>query len=92
MITPAISDNTVSGSPTFKYSKKPIFTREDAPSMTMMLAIEPKMVKLPAKVEAFFLTTSACRGFSLSLQTRRYAFHFEALVFLKNFSENANVR
>jgi hypothetical protein len=54
MITPAISDNTVSGSPAFKYSKNPIFTREDAPSMTMMLAIEPKMVKLPAKVEAFF--------------------------------------
>jgi len=54
MITPAISDNTVSGSPTFKYSKKPIFTRKDAPFTPMMLAIDPKMVKLPAKVEAFF--------------------------------------
>jgi hypothetical protein len=54
MITPAISDNTVSGNPTFKYFKNLIFTREDAPSRKMMLAIEPKMVKLPAKVEAFF--------------------------------------
>ena len=41
----------VKGSPTFRYSKKPIFTSSFADSKTMIFATEPIMVKFPASVD-----------------------------------------
>ena len=43
----------VSGTPTRQYSKKPIFTPASrATSTTIRLAIEPRIVRLPARVDA----------------------------------------
>jgi hypothetical protein len=42
----------VKGIPIFIYSKKLIFTLEEANSITIILAIDPKIVNLPAKVDA----------------------------------------
>src|SRR5437762_6511808 len=54
---------SVSGTPTFEYSTKPISTRPArAVSTTIRLATDPRIVRLPASVEAMARTSQARRG------------------------------
>jgi len=48
---PKSIERIVTGTPIFKYSRKLILTLGEALSITIMLAIEPSIVKLPANVE-----------------------------------------
>src|SRR5215467_1501637 len=60
---PTINVIAVIGSPTRKYSQKPIFTSGLAFSTTIMFAMLPVIVRLPANVDAIARTSHAACGF-----------------------------
>src|SRR5512136_909818 len=59
----------VNGTPTFRYSTKPIVTLGRAPSTTIILAIDPRMVRFPARVLLMARRSHAVSGSGIDAMT-----------------------